>query len=245
MSNITLSCPYCGKTYQSGERCPYCLASVVKSLTIIRGNYGLLTYLVKSANKLSGVAEPPGRRRGVSCPPIRLDIIDLAKEIKDTVYEFARMLRLRPVGGVKQTCSLLLKSGLLEGSPLTGAYSGLLSRLAHACQAKLDAPKGQAFTCLNPECRGVVRLQPGQDDGRCLSCGSRWARVALEKSRNDSILCCQKRLNAVDLARLLTEWGFMISGSTIRSWAYQGKISPATKQGFKVSEVYLLRTERK
>lgn len=245
MSNVSRSCPYCGKTYQAGEHCPYCLASVVKSLTIICGRYGLLAYLINANNNVNSFNVTAGRRRAAATSPIRLDVMDLIREIKTTVYEFARMLSVRPAGGVKQTCSLLLKSGLLEDSPLTGAYSGLLSRLARACQAKLDAPKGQAFNCLNPECRGVVRLQPGQDEGRCLSCGSRWARTALEKSRNDSVLTCQKRLNATDLARLLTEWGFTISGSTIRSWAHQGKISPATKQGFKVSEVYLLRTERK
>lgn len=244
MSTVTCSCPYCGKTYQTGEHCPYCLTNTVKALTIIRGNYGLLTYLVKSANSLSGSVEPPARRRGASTPPLRLDIMDLMREIKDTVFEFARMLGVRPAGGVKQTCSLLLTSDLLEDSPLTGAYSPLLAGLARACQAKLDAPKGQAFDCLNPECRGVVRLQPGASEGRCLSCGSRWARAALRKSRNDSILTCGKRLNATDLARLLTDWGFTISGSTIRSWAHQGKISPATKRGYKVSEVYLLRTSR-
>lgn len=245
MSSVNVICPYCGKTYPAGEHCPYCLANVIRALTIIRGSYGLLMYLIKSANSLSGPAEPPARRRRASTLPLRLDIMDLMREIKDTVYEFARILSVRPVGGVKQTCKLLLKSGLLEDSPMTGAYSELLTGLARACQAKLDAPKRQAFTCLNPECRGVVRLQPGVDEGRCLSCGSRWARKALEKNRNDSILLSQRRINSTDLARLLSDWGFKISGSTIRSWARQGKISPANKQGYKVSEVYLLRTERK
>ena len=154
------------------------------------------------------------------------------------------MVGIKPAGGVKQTCSMLLASDLLSDNPMTAAYSGLLSRLARECQEKLSTPQGQAYNCLNPACRGTVRLLSGQKEGKCPKCGSTWTRTVLEKTRNDSILHSEKRLNATDLSKLLSEWGFRVTASTIRSWAHEGRISPATKQGYKVSEVYLLKTSR-
>lgn len=247
MSSVFQTCPYCRKAYKTGDHCPYCLASTVKALSVIREDYHILTYIISINNSTytpAGSRVSSSRNSGVSRSLVRMDIMDLVKEIKDTVYEFAHMVGIKPAGGVKQTCSMLLASDLLSDNPMTAAYSGLLSRLARECQEKLSTPQGQAYNCLNPACRGTVRLLSGQKEGKCPKCGSTWTRTVLEKTRNDSILHSEKRLNATDLSKLLSEWGFRVTASTIRSWAHEGRISPATKQGYKVSEVYLLKTSR-
>ena len=245
MSSVLLTCPYCGKTYKIDNHCPYCLSNTVKALSIIREDYHVLTYIISINNSTYTSTSPhTSKNRAVSSSLVRMDIMDLVKEVKDTVYEFAHMVGVKPAGGVKQTCSMLLASDLLADNPMTGAYSGLLSRLARECQEKLSTPQGQAYNCLNPACRGTVRLLSGQKEGKCPKCGSTWTRTVLEKNRNDSILHSGKRLNATDLSKLLSEWGFRVTASTIRGWAHEGKISPATKQGYKVSEVYLLKTSR-
>ncbi len=245
MSSVFQTCPYCRKTYKIGDHCPYCLASTVKALSTIREDYHILTYIININNSIYTPTGPhTSRHNTISGSLVRMDIMDLVKEVKDTVYEFAHMIGIKPAGGVKQTCSMLLASDLLSDNPMTSAYSKLLSSLAQECQEKLSTPQGQAYNCLNPSCRGTVRLLSGQKEGKCPKCGSTWTRVILEKTRNDSILHSGKRLNATDLSKLLSEWGFRVTASTIRSWAHEGKISPATKQGYKVSEVYLLKTSR-
>lgn len=239
------TCPVCDGMVRGGVLCKQHRRELAEALHKLRlGVYELKKVALREI-KLGGRQQ--GRvNAAFASTPLDLGAQDLLDEVSDVLGEVGATIPVYGMDTQHMIRALVSRVDRLASVPQCGENHRALTHITLKVTTRLTPPEEKIIfgRCANLMCSKPLYGVDGQENVTCEFCGRTWKVSDIRTVRRFTSMISAESATAQQIAVKLQSEGYKIKASTIRSWAFRGKLNTVESSNnqarYLLSDVYAL-----